>query len=48
MIGIYSSLEKAKTVVSRYQRLPGFKDHADLFFIDAYEIDSDHWTEGFI
>ena len=27
--------------------MPGFKDHADGFTIDEYEIGKDHWAEGF-
>ncbi|MFB9324535.1 hypothetical protein ACFFSY_01100 [Paenibacillus aurantiacus] len=48
IIGIYSSLEKAKSVVDRYKLLPGFREYANNFFIDEYEIDADNWTEGFI
>ncbi|MFF2888008.1 hypothetical protein [Paenibacillus sp. NPDC057967] len=47
-IGIYSSLEKAELVVERYKVLPGFKDYAEHFYIDTYEIDKDHWEEGFV
>jgi hypothetical protein len=26
---------------------PGFRDHPDDFAFDAYELDVDHWKEGF-
>ncbi|MCM3630409.1 hypothetical protein M3194_24045 [Paenibacillus glycanilyticus] len=48
LIGVYSSKEKAESVVKRYKRLPGFKDYLDAFYISEYEIDKDNWTEGFI
>ncbi|GGG70308.1 DUF7336 domain-containing protein [Paenibacillus radicis (ex Gao et al. 2016)] len=48
LIGVYSSKEIAESVVERYKRLPGFKDYLDSFYISEYEIDKDHWTEGFI
>jgi hypothetical protein len=49
LIGIYSSLEKAESVVERYKTLPGFRDYIDAFHISEYEIDKDsNWTEGFI
>jgi hypothetical protein len=28
--------------------LPGFAENQDGFEIDRYEIDKDHWKEGFI
>lgn len=48
LIGVYSSLEKAESVVDRYKKLPGFRDCLDAFYISEYEIDKDNWTEGFI
>lgn len=46
-IGVYSSLEKAKNALRTYQKLPIFKEHSEGFVIDEYEINKDHWTEGF-
>jgi len=49
MIGVYSSKEKAKKTIESYKMLPGFKDYPlSCFYIGKYEIDKDHWTEGFI
>ncbi|NIK76421.1 hypothetical protein FHS15_001546 [Paenibacillus castaneae] len=48
LIGIYSSLEKAESVVKRYKTIPGFRDYLDAFYIVEYEIDKDNWREGFI
>ncbi len=49
LIGIYSSKEKAEKVIEIYKALPGFKEYPiSCFHIDKYEIDKDHWSEGFI
>jgi hypothetical protein len=47
LIGVYSTRERAVTAVEQLRRAPGFCDHADGFHIDEYEIDKDHWVEGF-
>ena len=49
IIGIYSTKENAEKTIEKYKRknLPGFKDYPDSFNITKYEIDKDHWTEGF-
>ena len=47
LIGVYSSRENAQAAVSRLGRAPGFSDDPDGFHIDEYQMDQDHWTEGF-
>jgi homoserine kinase type II len=47
-IGVYSSEGKAQEAVARLTPLPGFVDFPNGFYVDAYEVDVDHWTEGFI
>jgi len=47
LIGIYSSNDAAEAAMRRVQKLPGFSEFPQGFSIDAYEIDKDHWTEGF-
>ena len=47
-IGVYSSDERARAAVDRAKGLSGFRDHPDGFSVDPYEVDMDHWTEGFI
>jgi homoserine kinase type II len=49
IIGIYSTKENAEKTIEKYKKkdLPGFKDYPDSFYIDEYELDKDHWTEGF-
>jgi hypothetical protein len=48
LIGVYSSKERAERVVESYRGLPGFAEYPEGFSISAYEIDKDHWTEGFV
>jgi hypothetical protein len=48
LIGVYSSAEAAVAARSRVSEKPGFKQTPDCFTIDAYELNQDHWTEGFV
>lgn len=48
LIGVYSTKDKAKITIARLSVQPGFKDNPEGFHIDRYEIDKDHWEEGFI
>ncbi|EGL14922.1 MULTISPECIES: hypothetical protein [unclassified Paenibacillus] len=48
VIGIYSSKDKADAVIEKYKELPGFKEFPDDFYIDAYQVDENEWTEGFM
>jgi hypothetical protein len=47
MIGVYSSSAAAKAAILRVSKQPGFSTAIGGFSIDAYEIDKDHWTEGY-
>ena len=47
-IGVYSSKFAAEAAIDRLRLAPGFRDYLEGFSIDAYEIDQDHWVEGFI
>lgn len=48
LIGVYSTQELAEAVVERYKKLPGFSEYPEGFCISGYELDKDHWTEGFV
>jgi hypothetical protein len=48
LIGVYSSQKKAEEARERVVSQPGFRDFPDGFQIDAYELDQDHWAEGFV
>lgn len=47
LIGVYSTYENAQEAFRRLCAQPGFCDTQDGFSIDKYEIDKDHWVEGF-
>ena len=48
LIGVYRSRVDAEAAVTRLRPQPGFCDHPDGFEVSEYELDKDHWTEGFI
>jgi hypothetical protein len=48
LIGAYSSEEKAEEAKLRAMKKPGFQDAPDGFEISPYEVDQDHWLEGFV
>lgn len=58
LIGVYRSLETAHAAVEKLKIQPGFCDYPRLlnplvddeeqgFYVDEYELDKDHWAEGF-
>jgi len=48
LLGVYSSKEIAEgRRDGKYKQLPGFSRRGGEFTIDPYEIDEDHWSEGF-
>lgn len=59
LIGAYSSRETAQEAIGRVQVQHGFCNHPRIinpltddeeegFYISEYEIDKDHWEEGFV
>jgi hypothetical protein len=46
-IGVYSSRESAEAAIARLNLTPGFSDSPAGFHIDEYQVDKDHWSEGF-
>ena len=48
LIGVYRSQEAAADAVTRLSDQPGFRQHPSGFHVDAYRLDQDHWTEGFV
>lgn len=58
LIGAYGSLTAAQAAVDRLKGQPGFRDHPRIIesggqdpqgiYIDEYEVDKDHWTEGYV
>ncbi len=47
-IGVYSTKIEAENAINRLSKQNGFKYRTDGFVIDEYELDKDHWTEGFV
>jgi homoserine kinase type II len=48
LIGIYRSKEATDAATARLSGQPGFRDYPDGFQAEPYELDKDHWTEGFV
>lgn len=48
LIGVYSSLQEAEAAIERLKSKPGFLNATTDFHIDKYEINKDHWAEGFV
>ena len=48
LIGVYRAEPDAKAAIERLRDKPGFADFRDGFQICPYELDRDHWTEGFV
>ena len=47
-IGAYSTEALARDSIDRLRDQPGFSDHPNNFHIDEYELDKDHWEEGYV
>ena len=49
LLGVFSTREMAQQrIESKYEMLPGFSNsNTGEFTIDCYEVDRDHWQEGF-
>ena len=48
LIGIYSTHARAEEAVLRLRSKPGFCDAAEGFSIQAYPVDHDDWTDGYV
>jgi hypothetical protein len=55
LIETYSSNETARAAIEQFKVQPGFCDYPHLtddeesgFYLDEYELDKDHWSEGFV
>jgi hypothetical protein len=47
-IGVYRSEADAVSAIERLKSKPGFAETVEGFTYERYELDSDHWTEGFV
>ena len=48
LVGVYSSDVEAKAAIERVRNERGFADFPQGFEIHPYQLNRDHWTEGFI
>ena len=48
LVGVYRTEDEAKAAIARLTHQPGFRDTPDAFEIAKYELNKDHWTEGFL
>jgi hypothetical protein len=48
LLGVYRTEQDATAAIARAREKPGFRDCPDGFAIDAYELNKDHWAEGFV
>jgi hypothetical protein len=46
-IGVYRTEDDAKSAIERLKDKSGFAGKVDGFFYEQYELNVDHWTEGF-
>jgi hypothetical protein len=48
LIGVHSSPANARAAVARLRLQPGFAETPKGFSIDEYDLDLDHWAEGYV
>jgi homoserine kinase type II len=48
LIGVYRTEDSANTAIGRLSNNKGCADRPEEFEISRYELDKDHWTDGFI
>ena len=46
-MNVYSSDAAARAAIARLSKQPGFIDHPNGFHVEAFELNQDHWREGF-
>jgi len=47
LIGVYRTEQDAKAAVQRLSSKPGFINTPEGFHVDSYELNKDHWTDGY-
>jgi hypothetical protein len=48
LIGVYATEGDANSAIERLRSQPGFADFPQGFKAEPYELNQDHWTEGFV
>jgi RHS repeat-associated protein len=47
LLGVYKKSADARSAISRMKKKPGFSDKGGAFEIARYELNKDHWADGF-
>jgi hypothetical protein len=48
LIGVYETEQDANAAIERLCNKPGFADFQQGFVVVRYEVNQDHWREGFV
>ncbi|HTS11976.1 MAG TPA: hypothetical protein VMH00_07660 [Candidatus Limnocylindrales bacterium] len=48
LIGVYRTDGDAKAAIDRTRNRPGFVDAQNGFQVCPYELNKDHWTDGYV
>ena len=48
LLGVYETEHEANNAIERLRNQPGFVDFPQGFLVEPYELNKDHWSEGFI
>lgn len=48
LIGVYRTDEDVKAAIERLKNRPGFRDGPQGFRSFPYELNQDHWTQGYV
>ena len=48
LIGAYRTEADARTAIARLRHKPGFSETPEGFQIEPYELNKDHWVEGYV
>lgn len=48
LIGVYETEQDASAAIERLRGRSGFVDFPQGFKAESYELNQDHWTEGFV
>ena len=48
LIGVYETEQDANAAIERLRSKPGFADFHQGFVVVRYEVNQDHWREGFV
>ena len=46
-IGVYQTEEDARAAIARLKDKLGFRQTPEKFFYERYQLNQDHWTEGY-